>query len=61
MTKTAALIGLINAFLILLTAFGVELSDAQRAAIVTAVNAVLVAAAAWLDPSIPWVGRKDSS
>lgn len=51
--RTAAVLGLVNAALALLLAFGVQVSDAQQAAIVGGVNAVLVAWAAYRDPSVP--------
>ena len=51
--RTAAILGLVNAALALLLAFGVEVTDAQQAAITGGVNAVLVAVAAWKDPSVP--------
>lgn len=54
MTKSAAIVGAVNAALSLLLAFGVDLSDEQVVAIVGAVNAVLVAGAALLDPKVPF-------
>jgi hypothetical protein len=54
MTKTAALLGVINAGLALLLAFGVNVTQAQQAGITGAVNAVLVLVAAWRDPAVPF-------
>lgn len=51
--RTAAVLGLVNAALALLLAFGVEVTDAQQAAITGGVNAVLVLWAAWRDPAVP--------
>ena len=58
MTKTAAILGALNAVLVLLLAFGVSVSDAQIAAIMTFANAVLVLGAALLDPNVPF-GKTD--
>ena len=57
MTKTAAVLALTNALLAVLLAFGVHLSTDQRVAITGAVNAVLVAAAAFWDPHFQGFGR----
>lgn len=46
--------GVVNAALALLLAFGVDLTDGQVFAIVAAANALLVFAAAFLDPKIPF-------
>lgn len=59
MTKTAVIVGAANSALALLIAFGVDISAEQAAAIVAALNAVIVAAAAVLDPQVPWVGRSE--
>lgn len=59
MTKAAAILGAVNAALVLLVAFGVNVSDAQQVAIVAGVNAVLVLFAALLDPRIPF-GKTDA-
>lgn len=57
MSKQAATVALVNAVLALAIAFGVDVSEAAQAAIVTAVNAVFIAVWAWLDPSVPYIGR----
>ncbi len=56
MTKTAAILGVVNAALAALLAFGVSVSNDQQAAIVGGVNALLVAITAFVDPKIPFVG-----
>jgi hypothetical protein len=48
-TYTAAILGLVNAALQLVIAFGVSISDAQNVAITTFVNAGLVVVALVLD------------
>ena len=58
MSKSAAILGVVNAVLALLLAFGIEVSDAQQLAITGIVNAVLVAGAVLLDPAVPF-GRQD--
>lgn len=58
MTKTAAIMGLVNAVLYALLAFGVALSDGQQLAITGLANALLVLAAVLLDPKVPF-GRYD--
>lgn len=54
MTKSAALLGVVNGVLALLLAFGVDVSNEQQAAITGIVNAVLVAVVAWRDPAVPF-------
>jgi uncharacterized membrane protein len=54
MTKSAALVGLVNAALALAYAFGWDVSAEQQVAIVAAVNALLVVVAAWRDPAVPF-------
>lgn len=54
MTKTAAILGAVNAVLALLLAFGVDVSSEQQAAITGIVNALLVLGAALLDPQVPF-------
>lgn len=54
MTKSVAIIGVVNAALALALAFGVDLTQEQTAAIVGVVNAGLIVAAAFLDPKIPF-------
>lgn len=56
MTKSAAIVGAVNAALFCLLAFGVSISDAQQAAITGAVNALLVLLAALRDPQVPFGG-----
>lgn len=58
MTKAAAIIGLTNALLALVIAFGIEVTQAQQAGITGVVNAVLVLTFALIDPKIPW-GRTE--
>jgi hypothetical protein len=53
-SKTAAILGVVNAALALLLAFGINVSEAQQAGITGGVNAVLVAAAVFLDPKVPF-------
>lgn len=48
-TVTTAIMGLVNAALQLLIAFGVSVSDAQNAAITAFVNALLIACAVGFD------------
>lgn len=54
MTKSAAIVGAVNAVLALLLAFGVSVSDGQQLAIVGAVNAALILIAALRDPAVPF-------
>lgn len=54
MTKSAAIVGAVNAVLATLLAFGVDLTEGQQLAIVGAVNALLVLIAAWRDPKVPF-------
>lgn len=54
MTKSAALLGVVNAVLALLLAFGIDVSPEQQAAVTGIVNAILVAAVAWHDPTVPF-------
>ena len=54
MTKSAAIVGAVNAVLALLLAFGFEVSGEQQAAITGIVNALLILGAALLDPKIPF-------
>jgi hypothetical protein len=55
MTKSAAIVGAVNAVLACLVLLGVfDLSGDQLAGISVAVNAVLVLVAAFLDPKIPF-------
>lgn len=58
MTKSAAIMGVINALLAALLAFGIALTDTQVVAISAAANAVLILIAAFLDPKIPF-GRQE--
>jgi hypothetical protein len=53
-TKSAALVGVVNSLMLLAIAFGVPLSNNQQLAIGVAVNATLVAVAAWRDPQVPF-------
>lgn len=57
--KNAAIIGVVNAALALLLAFGVDISDGQQVAVVGAVNALLVLIAAWRDPSVSAIGPSE--
>lgn len=59
-TKTAAIMGAVNAILAAVIAFGVTLSEAQTTAIVTLANAALLLGAAFLDPKVPFFGRSSS-
>ncbi len=61
-TKAAAIIGLTNAILACVIAFGITVTQAQQAGITGLVNAVLVCGFALWDPKIPWgrVGIGDS-
>ena len=54
MTKTAAILTVVNAALALLLAFGVDVSQDQQAAITGIVNAVLLLGAVWFDPKVPF-------
>ena len=54
MTKSAAIVGVVNAVLAGLLAFGVELTEAQTVAIVGIVNTFLIAFAAFKDPKVPF-------
>lgn len=54
MTKSAAIVAFVNATMFLLLAFGLDLSDAQQAAITGIVNAGLVLLAAMFDPKVPF-------
>lgn len=54
MTKTAAVVAFVNAVLLVVTSFGIELSQEQQAAIIGAVNALIVLLAALFDPSVPF-------
>lgn len=59
MTKTAAILGAVNAALALLLAFGVNVTQEQSAAIIAGVNALLILVAAIKDPAVPFgVQRK---
>jgi len=53
-TKSAAIVAVVNAALAALIAFGIDLTDAQVIAVTGFVNAALVLAAAWMDPKIPF-------
>ena len=54
MTKTAAILTVVNAALALLLAFGVDVSQDQQAAITGIVNAVLLLGAVWFDQKVPF-------
>jgi hypothetical protein len=54
MTKTAAILGAINAVLALLLAFGFDVTSEQQAAITGIANALLVLGAALFDPKVPF-------
>jgi hypothetical protein len=55
LTKSAAIVGAVNAVLACLVLLGaLDLSGDQLAGISVAVNAVLVAGAAILDPKVPF-------
>lgn len=57
MTKTAAIVGAVNAVLSALVLLGLlDLTTDQLAGIGIAVNAVVVALASVFDPQIPWYG-----
>ena len=60
-TKTAAILGIVNAALALLLALGVNVTQDQQAAITGIVNALLIAGAAFLDPKVPYIGRGSES
>ena len=60
MTKTAAIMGAVNAILAAVIAFGVTLSNDQATAITAAVNALLLLVVAFLDPKVPYLGRTSS-
>lgn len=55
-TKTAALVGVVNSAIALLVAFGIDVTAEQSAAIIAVANALMLAAAAYLDPEVPWFG-----
>lgn len=54
MTKTAAILALLNSVMFALLAWGVEISDGQQAAVTGFANALLVFVAAMLDPKVPF-------
>lgn len=54
MTKSAALLGVVNSVLALVLAAGVDISTELQVAITGLVNAVLIAVVAWRDPSVPF-------
>lgn len=54
MTKTAAILGVVNAILALLLAFGFNVTPEQQAAITGVVNAILILGAAIFDPRVPF-------
>lgn len=56
MTKSAAILALVNSAMFLLLAFGVEISDSQQLAITGIVNAAMVVVAAFFDPKVPFIG-----
>ncbi len=58
--KNAAILGVVNAALALLLAFGVDISDSQNVAVVGAVNALLVLVSAWRDPKVQAFGPSDA-
>ena len=60
MTKTAAILGVVNAVLALLLAFGFDVTPEQQAAITGIVNALLVLGAALFDPQVPFGRRADA-
>lgn len=59
MTKTAAVVAFVNSVLLVVTAFGLELSQEQQAAIIGVVNALIVLVAALIDPRVPLGKRSD--
>jgi hypothetical protein len=58
MTLPAAIIGVVNALLVLVAAFGVTISQAQQAAVTVFANALLVAGAVIYDY---WRRRKPTT
>lgn len=60
MTKTAAILGLVNAIMAAVLAFGVDITAEQQFAIIAVVNAILVFVTAFIDPKIPWGRGKDT-
>lgn len=59
MTKTAAILGAVNAVLALALAFGFDITPEQQAAVTGIVNAVLILGAALLDPKVPFGVQSD--
>lgn len=58
MTKTAAIMGVVNAVLFALLAFGVSISDTQQLAVTGLANALLILGAVLFDPMVPF-GKYD--
>lgn len=54
MSKSAAILGVVNAVMALFLAFGLAISDAQQVAITGVVNALLILGAVLLDPKVPF-------
>lgn len=57
---STAIVGLVNTIMALLVSFDIALSQGQQASIIGVVNALLIIAAAILDPTVP-VGVKEES
>jgi len=57
--RNAAILGIVNAGLAALLAFGIDVSDNQQLAVVGAVNAVLILIAAYRDPSVKAIGPSE--
>jgi len=55
---TTAAVGAVNAMMALLATFNVVFTSGQQAAIISVVNAGLVAGAAFLDPKVP-IGKQE--
>ncbi len=60
MTKTGSLAAAIQAVLALAVLLGVPLSGEQLAAIMAAINGLVLCAAAWMSPSVPWFGTTEA-
>lgn len=57
MTKSAAILGVVNSLLALLLAAGLNIDNELQVAIVGFVNALLILGVAFFDPKVPF-GRK---
>lgn len=61
MTKTVAIMAVINSALAIIMSFGWEVSDAQQAAVLGGANALLLLIAVIRDPNVPFSLKKKTS